>query len=61
MKNLPKTGRSGKRGNAPSPYQKYDKRPYEYSTAYHAWRRTAKRTAGRDADSARQHRGAVQG
>lgn len=30
MKNAKKTGRSAKRGNAPAPYTKYHKRPYQY-------------------------------
>jgi hypothetical protein len=36
MKNQPR----GKRNNAPSPYVKYDKTPYRYSSAYYAWRRS---------------------
>lgn len=44
-KNLRKKGRSAKNGNAPSPYTKYDKVPYKYSTAYHTWR--TGRLAGR--------------
>lgn len=34
-----KRGRSSRNGNAPSPYQKYGKVPYKYSSAYHDWRR----------------------
>ena len=37
-KNSPKKGKSTRNGNQPSPYQKYDKRPYRYSGAYYAWR-----------------------
>ena len=31
MKNAPKKGRSVRNGNAPSPYSKYGKRPYQYN------------------------------
>jgi hypothetical protein len=31
MKNEPKHGHSTRNGNSPSPYQKYDKKPYGYS------------------------------
>lgn len=27
----PKTGKSSRRGNSPSPYTKYDKKPYQYT------------------------------
>jgi len=30
-KNAPKKGRSVRNGNTPSPYTKYDKRPYKYN------------------------------
>lgn len=30
MKNQPKTGKSANHGNNPSPYGKYDKKPYPY-------------------------------
>jgi hypothetical protein len=42
--NKPK-GKSVRHGNAPSPYTKYSKTPYVYSSAYHEWRRN--RLAGR--------------
>jgi hypothetical protein len=32
-----KVGKSSRRGNLPSPYQKYGKVPYRYSTAYYEW------------------------
>lgn len=38
MKTLRKGGRGG---HNPSPYVKYNKRPQQYSAAYHAWRRLA--------------------
>ncbi len=38
-------GRSARNGNAPSPYTKYQKTPYRYSSKYHEWR--ADRLAGR--------------
>lgn len=48
MKNAPQTGHSAKRGNAASPYLKYNKRPYVYGPAYQAWRRTVVRQADKD-------------
>jgi len=38
-KNMVKRGRSARNGNAPSPYTKYQKTEYKYSTAYYDWRR----------------------
>jgi hypothetical protein len=31
MKNGPKHGKSTRNGNSPSPYSKYNKKPYQYS------------------------------
>ena len=39
-KNKSKRGKSIRHGNLPSPYTKYNKAPYVYSSAYHDWRRT---------------------
>lgn len=44
-KNERKKGKSARNGNAPAPYTKYEKRPYQYSAAYYDWHRRAK--AGR--------------
>ena len=38
-KNNPQKGKSTRNGNQPSPYQKYDKKPYRYSAAYYDWHR----------------------
>lgn len=32
-------GRSARHGKAASPYQKYQKKPYRYSSGYYDWRR----------------------
>ena len=32
MKNVAKKGKSARHGNRPSPYTKYNKKPYEYSS-----------------------------
>lgn len=34
-------GRSARHGRRPSPYQKYEKTPYKYSSAYYEWFRGA--------------------
>ena len=31
-------GKSARHGRAPSPYQKYEKQPYRYSTEYYTWK-----------------------
>ncbi len=31
MKRIKTRGRSSRRGNSPSPYSKYDKKPYDFS------------------------------
>lgn len=49
-KNERKKGKSARNGNAPSPYTKYDKRPFQYSAAYYEWNRRAK--AGRAHEAA---------
>ena len=37
-KNSRKKGKAVRNGNAPSPYTKYNKKPYEYSAAYNTWK-----------------------
>lgn len=37
-KNKRQTGKSVRHGNLPSPYQKYQKTPFRYSSAYYEWR-----------------------
>jgi len=44
-KRVKSKGRSMRNGNAPSPYTKYAKTPYKYSSQYHNWRQD--RLAGR--------------
>lgn len=41
-----KTGHSARRGNAPSPYHKYGKRPFKYGEAVAAVYRKANREGG---------------
>lgn len=38
-KDARKKGKSARNGNAPSPYTKYHKTPYRYSSAYYDWKR----------------------
>lgn len=33
-------GRSARHGKAPSPYTKYQKKPYRYSSGYYDWKRS---------------------
>lgn len=40
-KNARRKGKSVRNGNSKSPYQKYQKRPYQYSSAYYDWKRQA--------------------
>lgn len=58
-KNVRQKGKSARNGNSPSPYTKYAKTPYKYSTKYHQWR--SDRLAGRvipkmEQEEARQYR-----
>ena len=46
-KNARRKGRSTRNGNAPSPYAKYKKQPFQYSQGYYAWKRSAMRGANR--------------
>jgi len=39
-KNMRQKGKSARNGNAPSPYTKYHKAPYQYSAKYWEWRRS---------------------
>lgn len=49
MKNPPR----GKRANAPAPYSKYGKKPYQYSNQYYAWRR---QHTSKAAEAEREHK-----
>lgn len=42
-KNKMKKGKSARNGNAPSPYTRYDKKPYRYSEAYYTWKKMVTR------------------
>lgn len=51
-------GKSARHGKAPSPYQKYEKKPYRYSQAHRDWqnkvRAGAAKSSNKYADEARE-------
>lgn len=45
---MAKRGKSARRGNASSPYAKYEKKPFRYSAGYYDWKRTVTNSAQRN-------------